>query len=75
MGYDGHHNVYLRKKVSECTNNLLGQPKFEFLKPDMSMTTSLQDYQGGIIKMRCAIGLAENMQDLSIGGWNVNLTD
>lgn len=25
--------------------------------------------------MRCAIGLAENMQDLSIGGWNVNVNN
>lgn len=44
--------------------------ELDFFKPDMSLVSGESNFTGGIIKMRCSIGSAENMRDLSIGDWD-----
>ncbi len=70
VGYDGKPKFFLRKPIRKITNNILAPAELDFFKPDQSLVSGVQNFTGGIIKMRCSIGSAENMRDLSIGGWD-----
>ena len=68
--YDKKRVSYIRKPAQFFLTKVTSDPEFFYFKPDKSISPKMRDDQGGVLKLRIALGISHAFSDLSIGGWN-----